>query len=110
MELLILQGSKEQIGVVAAFAAQMSDIQVVNTLPVSKKETVTIKKNDAKTDEPTAWQLEIRAKMTPEDAQLDAFDWLRKIAKNGNISRQIPDPIAWQRDIRSEDRVLDGRN
>ena len=110
MELLILQGSKEQIGAVAAFAAQMSDIQVVSTPSVSKKETVVVKENAAKTDEPTAWQLEIRAKMTPEDAQLDAFDWLRKIAENGDITRQIPNPITWQREIRSEDRVLDGRN
>ncbi len=109
MELLILQGSKEQIGVVAAFAAQMSDIQVVNTPPISKKERVVVKENDGKTGEPTAWQLEIRAKMTLDEAKLDAFDWLRKIAENGNVPRQIPDPIAWQREIR-EDRVLYGRD
>jgi Asp-tRNA(Asn)/Glu-tRNA(Gln) amidotransferase C subunit len=110
MELLILQGSKEQIGAVAAFAAQMSDIQVVNIPPVSKKETVAIRKNDVRKDVPTAWQLEMRAKMTPEDAKLDAFDWLRKIAENGRISHQIPDPTAWQREVRSEDRVLYGRD
>lgn len=108
MELLIFQGSKEQIGVVAAFAAQMSDIQVIDA-PISKKESVVVKENYGKTDTPTAWQLEMRAKMTPEEAQLDAFDWLRKIAENGNITRQIPDPIAWQREIR-EDRVLYGRD
>lgn len=106
MELLILQGSKEQISVVAAFAAQMSDIQVIDA-PISKKESVVV--NYGKNDAPTAWQLAMRAKMSPEDAQLDAFDWLRKIAENGDATRQIPDPIAWQREMR-EDRVLHGRD
>lgn len=108
MELLILQGSKEQIGVVAAFAAQMSDIQVIDA-PISKKETVVVKENHGKIHDPTPWQLEMRAKMSPEDAQLDAFDWLRKIAENGDVTRQILDPIAWQREMR-EDRVLHGHD
>jgi hypothetical protein len=104
MELLILQGSKEQIDVVAAFAAQLSDIEVIDP-PISQKDIGVVKETPFQSYAPTAWQLEMRAKMTSEEAKHDAFYWLRKIAEHSDITSKIPDPIAWQREIR-QDRVL----
>ncbi len=108
MELLILQGSKEQIEVVAAFAAQMPDIEVIDA-PISNTDIAVAEDTTMKTYAPTAWQLEMRAKMTAEDADKDAFYWLAKIAEQGDFTHKIPDPIAWQREMR-QDRVLHGRD
>jgi hypothetical protein len=39
----------------------------------------------------------------------DAVYWLERIAQRGDITKAIPDPSAWQREIRSWDKVLHRR-
>ena len=82
MSRLILEGNAEQINLIIALTEQMSDVDVVELIPDQSKNAT-------------------KGKKSP-------LYWLDKLREEGGI-QSIPDPSAWQREIRSQDRVLDGR-
>ena len=79
MSRLILEGNAEQIDLIIALTEQMSDVAVVELIPDESKNAV-------------------KGKKSP-------LYWLDKLRAEGGI-QSIADPSAWQREIRSEDRVL----
>jgi len=77
------------------------------TLELKNKEDAEIILSIAKRLEGKVLKSENEIK-TPKPKLKFAFSHLDRIAKKGNLKKTIPDPVAWQKEIR-KDRKLPGR-
>ena len=83
MSRLVLEGDEKQIALLMQLAENMSDIDILEHAPNSNQSN-------------------------EEDKESPLY-WLDRIRERGGLGYAIPDPSAWQREIRSWDRVLHGR-
>lgn len=84
MSRLILEGDDKQIALLLKLAENMTDVDIVEHIP--------------------------EASALIDDDKKSPLYWLDQIRNRGGVSYAIPNPSEWQRDIRSEDKMLNGRD